>query len=188
LSARIITFGCRLNANESQAMEEHAQAARLDDAVIVNTCAVTGEAVRQARQAIRRARRDNPGARIIVTGCAAQTEAERFAEMAEVDHVVGNAEKMQAATFERLSTDDAPRVLVNDIMSVRETAGHMLAGFGGRARAFVQIQKAAITAAPSASSRMGAGRRARYPLARSCARSRRSPNRATARWCSPAWT
>ena len=140
MSARIITFGCRLNANESQAMEEHAQAARLDDAVIVNTCAVTGEAVRQARQAIRRARRDNPGARIIVTGCAAQTEAERFAEMAEVDHVVGNAEKMQAATFERLSTDDAPRVLVNDIMSVRETAGHMLAGFGGRARAFVQIQ------------------------------------------------
>jgi len=140
MSARIITFGCRLNANESQAMAEHAEAARLDDAVIVNTCAVTGEAVRQARQSIRRARRDNPGARIIVTGCAAQTEPERFAEMAEVDHVIGNAEKMQAATFARLNTGDAPRALVNDIMSVRETAGHMIAGFGGRARAFVQIQ------------------------------------------------
>ena len=140
MGARIITFGCRLNANESQAMAEHAEAARLDDAVIVNTCAVTGEAVRQARQAIRRARRDNPEARIIVTGCAAQTEPERFAEMAEVDHVIGNAEKMQAATFARLSTGDAPRALVNDIMSVRETAGHMIAGFGSRARAFVQIQ------------------------------------------------
>jgi len=140
MSARIITFGCRLNANESQAMVEHAEAARLDNAVIVNTCAVTGEAVRQARQAIRRARRDNPDARIIVTGCAAQTEAERFTEMAEVDHVIGNAEKMERGTFERLSTGDAPRTLVNDIMSVRETAGHMIAGFGGRARAFVQIQ------------------------------------------------
>jgi threonylcarbamoyladenosine tRNA methylthiotransferase MtaB len=140
MSARIITFGCRLNANESQAMAEHAEAARLDDAVIVNTCAVTGEAVRQARQSIRRARRDNPEARIIVTGCAAQTEPDRFAEMPEVDHVIGNAEKMQAATFERLSTGEAPRALVNDIMSVRETAGHMIAGFGGRARAFVQIQ------------------------------------------------
>ncbi|MFP3920858.1 MAG: tRNA (N(6)-L-threonylcarbamoyladenosine(37)-C(2))-methylthiotransferase MtaB [Dichotomicrobium sp.] len=140
MSARIITFGCRLNANESQAMAEHAEAARLDDAVIVNTCAVTGEAVRQARQAIRRARRDNPSARIIVTGCAAQTEPQRFLDMAEVDHVVGNAEKMQRATFDRLGTGDAPRALVNDIMSVRETAGHMIAGFGGRARAFVQIQ------------------------------------------------
>jgi len=140
MSARIITFGCRLNANESQAMAEHAEAARLDDAVIVNTCAVTGEAVRQARQSIRRARRDNPEARIIVTGCAAQTEPERFAEMAEVDHVIGNAEKMERLTFERLSTGDAPRAIVNDIMSVRETAGHMIAGFGGRARAFVQIQ------------------------------------------------
>jgi len=137
---RIITFGCRLNANESQAMAEHANAAELGDAVIVNTCAVTGEAVRQARQAIRRARRDNPDARIIVTGCAAQTEPDCFAQMAEVDHVIGNAEKMQAATFARLSTGDAPRLLVNDIMSVRETAGHMIAGFGGRARAFVQIQ------------------------------------------------
>jgi len=140
MSARIITFGCRLNANESQAMAEHAEAARLGDAVIVNTCAVTGEAVRQARQAIRRARRDSPQARIIVTGCAAQIEPDSFAEMPEVDHVIGNAEKMQAGTFARLSTGDAPRAIVNDIMSVRETAGHMIAGFGGRARAFVQIQ------------------------------------------------
>lgn len=140
MSAHIITFGCRLNASESQAMAEHAEAAQLGDAVIVNTCAVTGEAVRQARQAIRRARRDRPAARIIVTGCAAQIEPGNFADMAEVDHVIGNAEKMQAATFERLSTGDAPRALVDDIMAVRETAGHMIAGFGGRARAFVQIQ------------------------------------------------
>jgi len=136
----IITFGCRLNAYESEVMREHANAAGVTDAVIVNTCAVTNEAVRQARQAIRRARRDRPDAKIVVTGCAAQIDPDRFAAMDEVDHVIGNHEKMQAATFQGLGTDDTEKVAVNDIMSVRETAGHLIEGFGNRARAYVQIQ------------------------------------------------
>ena len=136
----VITLGCRLNAYESEVMRKHAQDAGLDDAVIVNTCAVTGEAVRQAAQTIRRLRRDKPNARIIVTGCAAQTEAQRFADMPEVDHVVGNAEKMQAETFAGLSTASSARVQVNDIMAVREQALHMIEGFGSRTRAYVAIQ------------------------------------------------
>jgi threonylcarbamoyladenosine tRNA methylthiotransferase MtaB len=136
----IITFGCRLNAYESEVMREHASAAGLSDAVIVNTCAVTAEAVRQARQAIRKARRARPGAKIVVTGCAAQIDPARFADMAEVDHVVGNHDKMQASTFAGLGIDGTERVVVNDIMSVTETAGHLIEGFGGRARAYVQIQ------------------------------------------------
>ncbi len=136
----IITFGCRLNAYESEVMREHASSAGLSDAVIVNTCAVTQEAVRQARQAIRKARRMRPEAKIVVTGCAAQIEPERFATMGEVDHVIGNHEKTQAKIFAGLSTGDSERVKVNDIMSVRETAGHLIDGFGSRARAYVQIQ------------------------------------------------
>ena len=136
----VITFGCRLNAYESEVMRRHAAAAGLGNAVIVNTCAVTGEAVRQAKQAIRKLRRERPDARIIVTGCAAQTETLTFAELGEVDHVIGNAEKMQADTFLRLALDETARVEVNDIMSVRETAPHMLDGFGTRARAYVQVQ------------------------------------------------
>ncbi len=136
----IITFGCRLNAYESEVMRRHADAAGLGEAVIVNTCAVTGEAVRQARQAIRKARRERPGAKIIVTGCAAQVETAGFAAMAEVDHVIGNAEKMCGQTFADLAAGEAEKVRVNDIMSVRETAGHLIAGFGARARAYVQIQ------------------------------------------------
>jgi threonylcarbamoyladenosine tRNA methylthiotransferase MtaB len=136
---RIITFGCRLNIYESEAMAEHARAANLDGAIIVNTCAVTAEAVRQARQAIRKARRDSPGARIIVTGCAAQTEPETFAGMAEVDHVIGNDEKMRAATYQGLATGTSERVIVNDIMSVRETAHHLVGGFTS-VRAYVQVQ------------------------------------------------
>ena len=137
---RVVTLGCRLNAYESGVMKAQASAAGLDDAIIVNTCAVTGEAVRQARQTIRRLRRDNPEARLIVTGCAAQIEPETFAGMAEVDHVIGNAEKLQAATFAGLSIADSARVQVDDIMSVRETAGHLLDGFGNRTRAYVQVQ------------------------------------------------
>ena len=140
----IFTLGCRLNSYESEVMKAHAAAAGLDDTVIVNTCAVTAEAVRQATQLIRRVRRERPLAKIIVTGCAAQIEPERFADLAEVDHVIGNAEKMQADTFaglaRGLATDDSERVLVNDIMSVRETASHLIAGFGTRARAIVQVQ------------------------------------------------
>jgi len=134
----IITFGCRLNTYESAAMGELARAAGLTDAVIVNTCAVTAEAERQARQAIRKARRERPGAQIIVTGCAAQIDPERYASMAEVDRVIGNREKLQAASF--LGDAVAP-VQVGDIMALTETAGHMLGGFDGRSRAFVEIQQ-----------------------------------------------
>jgi threonylcarbamoyladenosine tRNA methylthiotransferase MtaB len=136
----IITFGCRLNAYESEVMREQATAAGLTDAVIVNTCAVTAEAVRQARQAIRKARRARPGAKVIVTGCAAQIDPDRFAAMDEVDHVVGNREKLEAKTFADFGIAGSERVVVNDIMSVKETAAHMIEGFGNRARAYVQIQ------------------------------------------------
>jgi threonylcarbamoyladenosine tRNA methylthiotransferase MtaB len=138
--SRVVTLGCRLNAYESEVMRRHAAAAGLDGAVIVNTCAVTSEAVRQAMQTIRRLRREDPDVRIIVTGCAAQIEPSRFAGMPEVDAVVGNAEKMHAATFHGLTIADGPRVVVNDIMSVRETAHAMIDGFGSRARAYVQVQ------------------------------------------------
>ncbi|HEY7386113.1 MAG TPA: radical SAM protein, partial [Beijerinckiaceae bacterium] len=136
----IITLGCRLNAYESEVMRKNAAEAGLGDAIIVNTCAVTGEAVRQATQAIRKLRREHPSARIIVTGCAAQVEPERFAALAEVDHVIGNAEKVKAETFIGLSMGCSERVQVDDIMSVRETAGHLIDGFGSRARAYVQVQ------------------------------------------------
>jgi threonylcarbamoyladenosine tRNA methylthiotransferase MtaB len=137
---RVVTLGCRLNAFESEVMRGHAAAAGLEDAVIVNTCAVTAEAVRQAGQTIRRLKRENPQARVIVTGCAAQVEPQRFAEMPEVDCVIGNAEKMHAGTFRALSLADSPRVAVNDIMSVRETAHALVDGFGSHARAYVQVQ------------------------------------------------
>ncbi|MDW3098021.1 MAG: tRNA (N(6)-L-threonylcarbamoyladenosine(37)-C(2))-methylthiotransferase MtaB [Alphaproteobacteria bacterium] len=134
----IVTFGCRLNAYESEVMRDHARAGGIDNAIIFNTCAVTGEAVRQARQAIRKARRDHPDAEIIVTGCAAQIEPDTFANMPEVSRIVGNAEKTKAETF--LKGSNAPRVAVADIMDVRETAGHLITGFEARARAFVEVQ------------------------------------------------
>ena len=136
----VITLGCRLNAYESEVVRRNAVASGLDDAIIVNTCAVTGEAVRRATQTIRKLRRENPSARIIVTGCAAQTEPERFAALDEVDHVIGNAEKMKPETFIGLATSGSERVQVDDIMSVRETAGHLIDGFGSRTRAYVQVQ------------------------------------------------
>ncbi|MFA5898954.1 MAG: tRNA (N(6)-L-threonylcarbamoyladenosine(37)-C(2))-methylthiotransferase MtaB, partial [Hyphomicrobium sp.] len=136
----VITLGCRLNAYESEVIRNNAVAAGLNNAIIVNTCAVTGEAVRKATQTIRKLRRENPASRIIVTGCAAQIEPERFAALDEVDHVVGNAEKMQAETFVGLSTEGSERVRVDDIMSVQETAGHLIDGYGSRTRAFVQVQ------------------------------------------------
>ncbi len=135
--AEIITFGCRLNAYESEVMRAHAAAAGVKDTIIVNTCAVTAEAERQARQAIRRARRRAPGARIGVTGCAAQIKPEAWAAMPEVDQVLGNAEKLRRASFARPGGE---RVRVDDIMAVRETASHLVAGFAGRARAYVQVQ------------------------------------------------
>ena len=139
-AVRVITLGCRLNAYESQVMHQHASAAGLGEAVVINTCAVTAEAVRQAAQTVRRIRRETPRARIIVTGCAAQIEPERFAVMPEVDAVLGNAEKMRRGSFESLSIAGTPRVIVNDIMSVRETAHAMIDGFGSRMRAYVQVQ------------------------------------------------
>jgi threonylcarbamoyladenosine tRNA methylthiotransferase MtaB len=138
VSADIVTFGCRLNAYESEVMRVHAEAAGLADAVIVNTCAVTAEAERQARQAIRRLRRERPQARIVVTGCAAQVNPQAFAAMPEVDRVVGNLEKLTPETW---SDAAAGRVEVADIMAVRETASHLIEGFEGRARAFLELQQ-----------------------------------------------
>ena len=137
------TLGCRLNAYETEAMKALTEEAGLGNAVVVNTCAVTAEAVRKARQEIRKLRRDNPGAKIIVTGCAAQTEPETFRVMDEVDLVIGNTEKMQPATWAGIAGDfigQTEKVMVDDIMSVTETAGHLIDGFGTRSRAYVQVQ------------------------------------------------
>jgi threonylcarbamoyladenosine tRNA methylthiotransferase MtaB len=138
----IVTFGCRLNAYESEVIRAALGGAEVDNTIVFNTCAVTAEATRQARQAIRRARRENPGARIIVTGCAAQTEPATFARMSEVDLVLGNQEKLDPANYRLpdFGVAGEERVKVNDIMSVRESALHMLDGFAERTRAFVQIQ------------------------------------------------
>ena len=142
MSVETLTFGCRLNTFESEVMKDQAKSAGLDNVVIVNSCAVTQEAVRQTRQAIRKARRENPDVKIVVTGCAAQTDAESFAEMGEVDLVVGNAEKMKAETYQgmKFGMGGNSKILVDDIMSVKETAGHLIEGMDGRARAFVQVQ------------------------------------------------
>jgi threonylcarbamoyladenosine tRNA methylthiotransferase MtaB len=133
----VVTFGCRLNAFESEAIRSHATAAGLDDVVIVNSCAVTAEAERQARQAIRRLRRERPGARLIVTGCAAQIDPARFSAMEEVDFVIGNAEKLRKETY----FDLKDRVSVADIAALRETAAHLVESFDGRARAFIEVQQ-----------------------------------------------
>jgi threonylcarbamoyladenosine tRNA methylthiotransferase MtaB len=136
------TLGCRLNAYETEAMRELATAAGVQNTVIVNTCSVTAEAVRKAKQDIRRLARENPGSSVIVTGCAAQTEPETFAAMPEVTRVIGNTEKMRAETWRGMTADfigRTERVQVDDIMSVRETAGHLIDGFG-RHRAYVQVQ------------------------------------------------
>jgi len=138
------TLGCRLNAYETEAMKELSAAAGIENALVVNTCAVTAEAVRKARQEIRKLRRAHPDAKLIVTGCAAQTEPQTFAEMDEVDLVIGNTEKMQASTWDAMRGPDfigeTERVQVDDIMSVTETAGHLIDGFGTRSRAYVQVQ------------------------------------------------
>jgi len=139
-SIETITLGCRLNLYESEAMRNLAEDAGLSNVVLVNTCAVTGEAVRQARQTIRRARKQKPDALIVVTGCAAQIDPGMFAAMPEVDRVIGNAEKAEPQTFVALAGGQTERVLVNDIMSVRETAGHLIDGVQDRARAYVQVQ------------------------------------------------
>ena len=139
----VITFGCRLNTYESEVMRGEAEEAGLNNAILFNTCAVTGEAVRQARQAIRRARRDNPHARIIVSGCAAQTEKQTFAAMPEVDMVLGNEEKLSHASYRKLpdfGVSAEEKLRVNDIMSVRHTAPQMVKHIDGHVRAFIQVQ------------------------------------------------
>ncbi|OOY20217.1 tRNA (N(6)-L-threonylcarbamoyladenosine(37)-C(2))-methylthiotransferase MtaB [Thioclava sp. DLFJ5-1] len=139
------TLGCRLNAYETEAMKELAAGAGLEGAVVVNTCAVTAEAVRKAKQEIRRLSRENPDVPVIVTGCAAQTEPDTFAAMPEVTKIIGNHEKMQVDTWAQLAPQgpdfigETERVMVDDIMSVKETAGHLIDGFG-RHRAYVQVQ------------------------------------------------
>lgn len=138
MTTDVVTFGCRLNAYESEVIRENAQKAGLENAIIFNTCAVTAEAERQARQAIRKYRRENPHAKIIVTGCAAQIDPDSFSQMDEVDQVLGNSEKMDPKYF--APDEDHARVIVNDIMSVHETAEHLISGFDGRARAFIQVQ------------------------------------------------
>jgi threonylcarbamoyladenosine tRNA methylthiotransferase MtaB len=142
MSVETLTFGCRLNTYESQVMKAEAEKAGLTDALVVNTCAVTAEAVKQAKQAIRKARRDNPGRQIIVTGCAAQTSPRDFADMAEVDLVIGNADKMKADAYAPVAFGVKlnDKVQVNDIMAVREQAAHLIDGMDGRTRAFVQVQ------------------------------------------------
>ncbi|MGD9768175.1 MAG: MiaB/RimO family radical SAM methylthiotransferase, partial [Pseudolabrys sp.] len=139
----VVTFGCRLNIHESEVVRRHAAAAGLNDTVVVNTCAVTAEAVRQARQTVRRLKRERPEARIVVTGCAAQTEPAQFAAMPEVALVLGNQEKLDAAAWRALpdfGVGGEEKIVVNDIMSVRETALHLVDGIEGHTRAFVQVQ------------------------------------------------
>ena len=135
---RLLSFGCRLNTYESEAMRDLASKAGQGNAIIVNTCAVTAEAERQARQAIRKAHRDNPSARIIVTGCAAQIAPDKWAVLPGVERVIGNADKLKPETWAAL---DAPPRPVTDIMAARETAAHLVTEFAGRARAFVQVQQ-----------------------------------------------
>jgi threonylcarbamoyladenosine tRNA methylthiotransferase MtaB len=139
-NAEVITLGCRLNTFESEVIREHSRSAGLKDTLIVNTCAVTAEAERQARQTIRRLRRDNPKSKIIVTGCAAQLHPDTFAKMSEVDRVLGNEEKLQAASYQNWETKNN-KIAVADIMTVTETAAHLIHELDGRTRAFVQIQQ-----------------------------------------------
>ncbi len=144
MSVEVLTFGCRLNAAESEVIRREAQRAGFADTVVVNTCAVTAEAVRQARQAIRALRRGRPQAKIIVTGCAAQTEPQTFSSMSEADCVLGNGEKLSASGWAKaraaFDIEGSPKAIVSDIMAARETAPHLIDAFAGRARAFVQVQ------------------------------------------------
>ena len=140
---KLSTLGCRLNAYESEAMRELATSSGLSDTVIINTCAVTAEAVRKSKQEVRKLRKENPNAKVIVTGCAAQIDPNSFANMAEVDFVIGNSEKMVKETWSQFSENndfETEKIKVDDIMSVNETASHLIDGFGSRSRAYVQVQ------------------------------------------------
>jgi len=139
MKQEVVTFGCRLNGYESEVIKNNLVSSGMDNVIVFNTCSVTKEAERQARQAIRRAKRENPECKLIVTGCSAQINPEQYAKMTEVDQILGNEEKLQAKSY-NLSIADTEKVLVNDIMSVKETASHMVSSIEGRARAFVQVQ------------------------------------------------
>ena len=175
MSVDVITFGCRLNTYESEVIRRQARAADLPETVVFNTCAVTAEAVRQSRQAIRRLKRERPAARVVVTGCAAQTEPGRFADMPEVALVLGNEEKLSAQAWRahRDVLTRAPfgiaaeeKVAVNDIMMVTQTATHLIDGVEGHARALCRCRTVATIAAPSALSPMAGAIRARCRWAR----------------------
>jgi threonylcarbamoyladenosine tRNA methylthiotransferase MtaB len=144
VSVEVVTFGCRLNTAESEVIRRQAEQAGLSDTVVVNTCAVTAEAVRQARQTIRALRRERPQANIVVTGCAAQTEPQTFAAMAEADRVLGNEEKLTTKAWADIGAapvqTNAPKTFVGDIMAVKQTAAHLIDTFSARTRAFVQVQ------------------------------------------------
>ena len=137
--SEVITFGCRLNTYESEVIKKQTKAAKLNNSIIFNTCAVTLEAERQARQAIRRAKKNKPDAEIIVTGCAAQINPRKWASMPEVTRVIGNIEKLELSSFK--NNYQHPIISVNDIMAVKEQAGHLVAGFDGRTRAYVEVQQ-----------------------------------------------
>lgn len=142
-NVKVLNFGCRLNAYESQVMKNHAEAAGLTDTILVNTCAVTKEAERQAKQAIRKAKRDHPNAQIIVSGCSAQIDPNKYAVMPEVSRVIGNEEKLKAESYQAINVEakhSPTKISVNDIMSVTETASHLVEGLEGKARAFIQVQ------------------------------------------------
>jgi threonylcarbamoyladenosine tRNA methylthiotransferase MtaB len=144
MSVDVVTFGCRLNTAESEVIRREAERAGFNDTIVINTCAVTAEAVRQARQTIRSLRRERPQAKIIVTGCAAQTEPQTFAAMPEADQVLGNIEKLDGVAWTKAHSafglGIAEKTIVNDIMAVKETAAHLISAFEGRTRAFVQVQ------------------------------------------------
>lgn len=139
MTVEVVNFGCRLNGYEGEVIKSNAQNAGMRDAIIFNSCAVTNEAERQVRQAIRKARKEHPDKRIIVTGCSAQVHPEDYEGMAEVNHVLGNQEKLEQQPYEAFLGGEE-KALVNDIMSVKETASHMVTSFDGKARAFVQVQ------------------------------------------------
>jgi len=139
MSIEVINFGCRLNLYEGEVIRQQAQSAGLSNAIIFNSCAVTSEAERQVRQAIRKSRKENPNAKIIVSGCSAQVHPDMYQSMEEVDKIIGNQEKLEKSGYE-FAIGNTEKVLVNDIMSVKETASHMVTSFEGKARAFVQIQ------------------------------------------------
>ena len=140
IGSEVVTLGCRLNAYESDKIKAITEKVKADNLIVVNSCAVTTEAIRQTRQQIRKAHRRNPEARVVVTGCAAQIDPDQFHDMPEVSAVLGNIEKLSEKDWRAIDKSTDRQIRVNDIMSVKETAGNLLETYGERARAFLQIQ------------------------------------------------